>query len=122
MDTRQVAERVVELCRQGKNDEAKNTFYSADIVSIEAVAPPGMSPECRGIEASRRKGEWWAQNHEVHSANARGPFVLGDRFAVLFDYEVTPKTGPDSGKRTRMEEVAVYTVKDGKIVREEFMY
>ena len=122
MDTRQVAQRLVELCRQGKNDEAKAELYSPDIVSIEAFAPPGMSAESRGLEASRRKGEWWVQHNDVHAANARGPYVLGDRFAVVYHYDLTPKTGPDGGKRTTMEEVAVYTVKNGKIVHEEFMY
>jgi hypothetical protein len=27
-----------------------------------------------------------------------------------------------AGRRTKLEEVALYTVKDGKIVREEFFY
>ena len=33
--------------------------------------------------------------------------------------DVTPKA---SGERMQMDEVAVYTVKDGKIVQEEFLY
>ncbi|HXY40000.1 MAG TPA: nuclear transport factor 2 family protein, partial [Vicinamibacteria bacterium] len=66
--------------------------------------------------------EWWTSNNEVHEAKVKGPFPNGDRFAVIFDYEITPKAGPYAGKRTRMEEVGVYTVEDGKIVREEFYY
>ncbi|MBA3659601.1 MAG: nuclear transport factor 2 family protein [Gemmatimonadales bacterium] len=122
MDTKQIAQRLVDLCRAGKNDEAHDTLYSSDIVSTEASSPPGMPAETKGMEAIRRKGEWWVQNHEIHSATAKGPFTLGDRFAVLFQYDVTPKMGPGGGKRMQMEEVALYTVKDGKIVREEFMY
>jgi ketosteroid isomerase-like protein len=35
---------------------------------------------------------------------------------------VTPKAGPQKGKRMQMDEIGVYTVKNGKIVREEFFY
>ena len=122
MDTKQVAQRLVDLCREGKNAEAQATLYSPDIVSIEAYAPPGMSAECKGLDAIRAKGEWWRANHEIHGAAAKGPYLLGDKFAVMFNFDITPKTGPGAGKRTMMEEVAVYTVKNGKIVREEFMY
>ena len=122
MDTKQIGQRLVELCQQGRNDEAYATLYSPDIISVEAFPPAGMPAELKGFEAIGRKGEWWTQNHEIHSAGARGPYTVGDRFAVIFNFDVTPKAGPQSGKRTQMEEVALYTVKDGKIVREEFMY
>ena len=43
-----------------------------------------------------------------------------DRFAVIFGFDVSNR---QSGERTQMQEVAVYTVNDnGKIVREEFFY
>ena len=58
-------------------------------------------------------------NHEIHGASVRGPFPHGDRFCVLFEYDVTFKP---EGKRFKMEEVAHYTVHDGKVVREEFFY
>ena len=68
------------------------------------------------------KNEWWVNNHEVHSSSVKGPFPNGDRFAVIFNYDVTAKAGPMAGQRMKMEEVALYTVKDGKITREEFFY
>jgi ribosomal protein L21 len=51
-----------------------------------------------------------------------GPFPNNDRFAVKFHYETSPKSGPNKGKKVKMDEVGIYTVKDGKIVREEFFY
>lgn len=42
-----------------------------------------------------------------------------DRFAVIFDISVKHK---ESGEVSDMKEVALYTVGDGKIVREEFFY
>jgi hypothetical protein len=46
---------------------------------------------------------------------------VGDdnRFAVYYNYDVTFKP---TGKRNNMEEMALYTVKDGKVVREQFFY
>lgn len=83
------------------------------------TCPPSM----RGKDAIRGKNEWWIENHEVHRAAATGPFLgtgtAADRFAVHYDFEVTNKP---SGRRIAMTEVALYTVKDGKIVREQFFY
>jgi len=122
MDAKQVGEKLVELCRRGGNLEAISTLYGDDIVSVEATAVPGMEAEARGIDAVRKKNEWWIENHGVHSVNISGPFPHGDRFAVLYDYEITPKIGPKKDERVKMQEIAVYQVRDGKIVREEFYY
>ena len=65
------------------------------------------------------KGEWWAANHEVHSAVVEGPLVAGSHFTVVFKFDVTFKP---QNKRFNMEEVAVYKVAAGKIVYEEFFY
>lgn len=119
MTTIDVGKKLVELCKAGKNEEAMKTLYAKDIVSVEAAAPPGQSAESHGIEAVIGKSKWWADNHEVHSAACEGPFPNGDRFIVRFTYDVTNKP---SGKRMTMDEGALFTVKDGKIVREEFFY
>lgn len=119
MNTLELGKRLVELCRAGKNREAQDTLYSPDIVSVEAGAPPGQSPETRGIAAVIAKGTAWAVAHEVHGAKAEGPFPHGDRFAVVFDYDVTRRA---DGQRLRMHEVALFTVANGKITREEFFY
>ncbi len=122
LTTRQVADELVTLCRQGKNEEAMKKLYSPEIVSMEAADSPdgGFKREEHGVEQCLRKGEWWMQTFEVHDAGVRGPFMHGDdRFAVLFDFDTTHKP---SGQRMKQEEVAVYTVKAGKIVREEFYY
>ncbi len=122
MDTKEVGAKLVELCKQGKNLEAIETFYDHGIVSVEAQAAAGMPAVMTGIDAIRGKHKWWVENHEIHSSSAEGPFANGDRFAVIYQFDVTPKDGPMKGKRMAMKEIGVYTVKDGKIVREEFLY
>lgn len=117
--TLEVGKKLVELVKQGKTQEAKDTLYAKDIVSVEAGAPPGQSAETRGIDGVLAKGKWWQDNHEVHSANVEGPWPHGDRFIVRFTYDITNKP---ANRRLTMDEAALFTVKDGKIVREEFFY
>jgi hypothetical protein len=119
MTTKEIGQKLVELCKAGNNHEAMQTLYSPDIVSIEAGAPPGQSPEAKGLAACVEKGKQFAQAHEIHSAKIDGPFPNGDRFTVIFDYDITRR--PDN-QRFNMKEVALYTVKGDKIVREEFFY
>jgi len=119
MTSQDIGTKLVELCKQGKNAEAMTTLYSPDIVSVEAAAPPGKSSESKSIDACAEKGKQFAARHEVHGVTVEGPFPHGDRFAVYFDYEVTTK---ENNQRLHINEVALYTVKNDKIVREEFFY
>lgn len=119
MSTLEVGKQLVELCKQGENLQAIKTLYSPDIVSVEASSMPNMPAEMKGMDAILGKNKWWVDNHEVHAATCEGPFPHGDQFIVRFNYDVTNKP---SGKRMQMDEAALYTVKDGKIVREEFFY
>ena len=118
MNTADVAQKVVELVRKQAWHEALNTLYDKNVVSVEARASDGESPEKRGIDQVRAKTDWWLGNMQVHSFTAVGPFVAHDRFVVQYDADVTDK---NSKKRMQLSEVGVYTVKDGKIVREEFL-
>jgi len=118
MNTEEVAKKVVEFVRRQAWHEAVDALYDKDIVSVEARTQDGSSPETRGIDGVRAKVDWWLQNMEVHSFTANGPFVAHDRFVVQYDADVTDK---NSKKRMQLSEVGVYTVKDGKIVREEFL-
>jgi ketosteroid isomerase-like protein len=117
--TAAVAQELVALCREGRNLDAVNKLYSPRIVSIESTGSPEMPAEMHGIEAIRAKHEWWDTNNEVHSVTVNGPFLGEDQFAVQFSFDATFKP---TGQRSRMSEMALYTVKDGKIVREEFYY
>lgn len=116
MDTATVAREFTDMCANGELTEAGEAFWAEDVVSLEPV--PGEMARVEGREAVARKGEWWVANHEVHSVEVEGPFVFEDQFAVRFSMDVTPK----DGDRMQMDEVALYTVRDGKIVEERFLY
>ena len=118
MNTEEVAKKVVDLTRKQAWHEAINALYDKEIVSIEARPNESGSFETRGIDGVRGKADWWVKSMELHSFKVSGPFVAHDRFVVQYDVDVTDKS---SKKRMQMSEVGVYTVKDGKIVREEFL-
>jgi hypothetical protein len=117
--TASIGQELVSLCRAGKNLEAIDRFYSPQIVSIEPEGGPDMPAEQKGLDAIRGKNVWWQENHEIHSVQVDGPFVAPDQFAVHGKYDVTFKP---SGQRFTMEEMALYSVKNGKIIREQFFY
>ena len=117
----QVGKKLVEACRKGDWIGPYTTLYADDVVNVEGADMPNMSATTRGKKDVLAKAEWWEANHTVHSSTVTGPFIglKPDQFAVLFDLDITAK---ESGQRSRLAEVALYTVKDGKVVREEFLY
>ena len=119
MSTHEIANDLVALCRQGKFAESGEKYWAEDVLSVEANAPGGGDPASRGIDAARGKGVWWANNHDVHGVEVEGPYVNGDQFVVRFKMDITPKS---SGQRMTMDEMAVYTLKNGKIAEERFFY
>jgi hypothetical protein len=116
--TEEVATKLADYCRKGEWMKALDDLYAKDIVSVEAREMENMPAEMRGIDQVRGKTEWWEKNMEVHSAKVTGPFVARDTFVVGFDIDVTEKA---SKKRMQLSEVGIYTAKDGKVVREEFL-
>jgi hypothetical protein len=119
-DALRLGTRLVQLCNDGESEKAVDELYSDRIVSIEGQGTDEMPARMEGIDAIRKKGEWWYANHEVHAMTATGPFCghRDDQFVVHFALEVTPK----GGERMQMNEVGLYTVADGKVAQEEFLY
>jgi len=115
MDTAEVAKVFAEHCK-AERYEAAEELWAEDVVSIEAM--PGEHAHLQGRAAVKAKHAWWEENFKVHSVVCEGPYVNGDQFGLTFAMDVT---GPD-GKREQMTEVALYTVRDGKIVEEKFFY
>lgn len=117
--TNAVANEYVALCRQGKFEEAIQRFFSADHVRIESVDMAGPPVEIRGIDAVMEN--MWASNDdsEIHGAVIDGPYVGKSRFAVRFAIDTTFTA---TGERTTITKMDLYSVEDGKIVRDEVFY
>ncbi len=117
MSTPGVAAKLVQYCREGKNLDAINELYADDVVSRESKGSQHELVEGKaGVIAKNQ--EWYNMVQEVHSAQISDPIVTGNFFACTMDMDVTYK---EHG-RMAMNEVAVYEVKDGKIVSEQFFY
>jgi ketosteroid isomerase-like protein len=119
MTVTEIAKDLVAICKTGDFAAAGAKYWADDVVSVEAGAPPGMDPASHGKAAAVAKGEWWSNSHDIHSTEAHGPYVNGDQFAVRFVMDVTVKA---TGARMAMDEIALYTIKDGKIAEERFFY
>lgn len=120
MDLEDIAADLVAGCREGREAANLDKLYAPDAVSVEAVDFSGKGRETTGLDGIRGKHEWWDANFEVHGGAISEPMPHGDdRFAVIFEMDVTDRT---RGQRNAMREVGIYTVADGRIVREEFFY
>ena len=118
MNTQDIAQQLCNHCKNGTEAQGLQELYAADAVSVEPMAPEGMDPVSKGVEAIQAKHDWWDSSFDVHSIEMEGPFVNGDKFSVVFEMDATEKA---SGNRWQAKEIALYEVENGKIARETFM-
>lgn len=117
MTTKEIASRLVELCRKGEFENAQKELFAEDAVSIEPYSTPDFAKETKGIPALKEKAEKWnAIVAEMHGLEVSDPLVAGNSFACTIRMDITMK----DGKRMDMTELCVYHVKDGKVISEEF--
>ena len=116
--TTDVANRFHELAQGGQWDQIQNELYADNAVSIEPDNSPGLK-SAKGLEAIRQKGkEFGEMIEDMHGGYSNQPQVAGTHFAVAMGMDVTMK----GMGRMKMDEIAVYEVRDGKIVKEQFFY
>ncbi len=117
MTTKEVANKLVNYCRQGQFAEAMQELYAPQIVSIEPDGAPVKVTE--GIEAVIAKGQHFNDMvEEMHGMEISDAIVADNFFSCSMKMDVTFKGAP----RSTMEEICLYQVADGKIVREEFFF
>jgi ketosteroid isomerase-like protein len=118
--TQEVANLFNEMAQSGQWNKIQEELYSEDAVSIEPPhgAAIGMT-NAAGLTAIKKKGEDFNQAvEEVHGGYSTTPAVAGNFFSVAMGMDCTMK----GAGRVKMDEIAVYEVKDGKIVSEQFFY
>lgn len=98
MTTEQVAEKLVNYCRQGQFTEAVQELYGQNIVSIEPDGAPVK--ESVGLEAVIAKGQQFNNMvEEFHGNEISDPIVADKFFSCTMKMDVTFKGAP----RTSME-------------------
>ena len=120
MTTQEVANRFNELAQTGQWDKVQEELYAENAESIEpAHANAKGMPNAKGREELKKKGEAFNQMvEEMHGGFSTEPVVAGNHFAVGMGTDVTFK----GQGRSKMDEIAVYEVRDGKIVKEQFFF
>jgi ketosteroid isomerase-like protein len=121
MTTQDVANRYMELEKQGKWMEIQDELYSRDVVCIEPehAAAMGMQTLTKGIDAVKAKAKAWNDSiEEMHGGYCSEPVVGGNFFSVAMGMDCTKK----GVGRMKMDEIAVFEVRDGKIVKEQFFF
>lgn len=118
MTTQEVANRFNELAQTGQWEQIHSELFADNAVSIEPPASQGMQ-SVEGLPAIKEKGKRFSEMvEEMHGGYSTPPVVGGRFFSVAMGMDCTMK----GMGRQKMDEIAVYEVKDGKIVKEQFFY
>jgi len=120
MSMETIAKRLIELCREGKFEQAQDELYSKDAQSIEPDGQPdGALGTVKGLDAIKQKGrQFQARTEALHSMSVSDAIIAGNWFTVSMTMDITMK---EFGRIT-MAEICVYHVRDGKIDKEQFFY
>jgi len=116
--TQEVANRMNELFKEFKWTEVQEELFAENAVSIEPPHAQGLQT-VEGLAAIKKKAEDFNNMvEEFHGGWVGDPVVGGNHIAFAMGIDATYK----GMGRQKMEEIAVYEVKDGKIVKEQFFY
>jgi hypothetical protein len=113
MDIRKDVKAVIDGILAGKILETFDRYYADDVVMSEN----GVQ-ETRGKAANRAREEQFVANVAVHGASVGAVIVEGDKAAIEWSMDATPK----GGSRMTMRQVAIQKWRDGKVVREVFYH
>ena len=118
MTTEEVAVRLYELCSENKFGQAQQELFAEDAESIEPSHTMGIQT-VKGLDSIVEKGRQFQNSvEEMHDGWVNEPQVYGNYIAMQMGMDVTMK---EYG-RSSMNELVVYEVKDGKIIKEQFFF
>jgi hypothetical protein len=120
MTTQEVANRFNELGQTGQYGKIYEELYAENAESIEPEHALAMGmTNAKNLAEILKKGEVFnSMVEEMHGGFSTEPVVAGKHFTLAMGMDVTMK----GVGRTNMNEICVYEVKDGKIVKEQFFY
>jgi SnoaL-like domain len=103
------------MLRAGQFEAAGNRYWAENVTSIEPVERASVS----GIEAARIKCHARFGAAKIDEIGIDGPFVTGDQFVLFLDLVIVD---PASSTRQPLTEIALYTVRDGRIAEERHFF
>ena len=104
---------LISLVEQGQMLEAMNRYYAENVAMQENVSPPSV-----GFAENYAREEAFYGSLQALNFNLVSVVVEGDRAVInwVFDYTTA------DGTSYRMDEIAIQTWRDGKIVHERYVY
>ncbi|HZG25598.1 MAG TPA: nuclear transport factor 2 family protein [Chitinophagaceae bacterium] len=119
MTTQEIAHRLVQFSRRSQFEQAQRELYTEDAVSIESNSKLGFPKETHGLNQIIEKGDRFeSMVEQFHECTVSEPLVTENSIAFVLTMDLTMK----GQGRSKMEEICVYQVKDGKITSEHFFY
>ena len=100
MTTKEVADQLVKMCRDGKVEEVKQELFTEDTFSIEPKE--GILPkETKGIQAIQKKAKLFiSMVEQFYGSTITDPVVAGNYFSVGWGYGYTnERTGTENNER-----------------------
>jgi len=117
MITKEIANRLVTLCRENEFEKAQKELYAEDAISIEPRETPDFAKETKGLKDIVEKEHKFTDRTEaVFSTDVSEPMIACNAFSTVLTMNIKMK-GMD---RMEMKELCVYKVADGKIKKESF--
>ena len=104
---------LISLVEKGQMLEAMNRYYAENVAMQENVSPPSV-----GFAENYAREEAFYGSLQALNFNLVSVVVEGDRAVInwVFDYTTA------EGTSYRMDEIAIQTWRDGKIVHERYIY
>ncbi len=116
--TQDIANRFHELAQTGRWNLIQDEMYAENAESFEPANSPWLK-SVKGLEAIKQKGLQISEIvEEMHGEYSNEPQVAGNHFAVEMGMDVTIK----GQGRLKIDEIALYEVNDGEIIKEQFFY
>ncbi len=110
-----VARDFTAMLRAGQFEAAANRYWADDVTSIEPSGRLSVS----GVDAARIKCHARFGAAKIDEIGIDGPFVTGDQFVLFLDLVIVDAA---TGGRQPFSEIALYTVRDGRIAEERHFF
>ena len=116
----EIADEFTALMAAGDPQTAGQKYWAQDISILEPVSPTGGDlNSVTGFAAAQIRLENWLRGKAMNDVLIDGPFITGESFALFIDMELIDHA---TGARAPFSEIAIYTVRNGKISEERHFH
>lgn len=116
----EVADEFAALMAAGDPQAAALKYWAQDISILKPATMQETQPQTvTGFTAAQKRLENWLRGKAMEDVLVDGPFITGGDFALFIDMDIIDKA---TGARAPFSEIAIYTVREGKITKERHFH